>query len=285
MEVLHIEDGYAVLEDGSGYYGVFFIYEESRGMLNVEEVVFSLSLENIEDGGGSHDDRKLPQIEETILAYFGQGELESIERYGDLYLICQAPNSYKLEISSDGMVDEAASIRLLFGETRYLRHFIKPLNKLIKLYLQSSGKIDRQVVLRLVTRSIEDIFLMLGLSLIDVELTLDKVYQIDPLKLEAAYAKCKIQSGVASSTSALLNSLIKEGVVDGLELDWLVINDRQRTSFDLATFKIDHPELYAKYLKTHDSLHLTSPKSNKFPLSETKLRKCLADSFNAHGVN
>jgi hypothetical protein len=254
-------------------------------MLNLEEVVFSFSLEHLENGGGSHDDRRLPKIEETILSYFGQGELESIGRYGDLYLICQAPNSYKLEISSDGIVDGAESIRLIFGETRYLRHFIKPLNKLIRLYLQSSGKIDRQVVLRLVTRTIEDIFLMLGLSLIDVELTLDKVYEINSLKLEAAYAKCKIQTGVASSTSILLNSLVKEYAVDGFGLDWLVIKERQRTSFDVSAFKIDHPELYAKYLKTHDSLHLTSPKSNKFPLSESELRKCFADSFNAHGVN
>lgn len=284
MEVLDIEDGYAILEDGSGYYGVHFIYEDSRGMLNLEEVVFSFSLENLEYGGGSHDDRRLPQIEEAILAYFGQGTLESADRYGDLYLICQAPNSYKLEISSDGIVDGAESIRLLFGELRYLRHFIKPLNKLIKLYLQSSGKIDRQVVLRLVSRTIEDIYLMFGLSLIDVDLTLDTVNQINSSKLEAAYAKCKIQSGVASSTSALLNSLVKEATVDGLELDWLVIKDRQRTSFDISAFKIDHPELYSKYQKTHDSLHLTSLKSNKFPLSESELRKCLADSFDVHGV-
>jgi len=285
MEILDIEDGYAILEDGSGYYGVDFNYEESRGMLHVEQVVFSLSLENIECGDGSPDDRRLPQVEKTILAHFVQEELQSIDSYGHLYLICQAPNSYRLEISGDMIIEETESIRLLFGETRYLRHFIKPLNKLIKLYLQSSGKVDRQVVLRLVTRTIEDIFQMLGLGLIDVELTIDKVNQINSLKLEAAYAKCKIQSVVVSSTGALLNSLVKEGVVDGLELNWLSVKERQRTSFDVSAFKIDYPELYAKYQKTHDSLQLTSLKSNKFPLSEGELRKCLADSFDAHVVD
>jgi hypothetical protein len=307
MELIELESGSAMLADSAGYYLAAYAIDEVNKKVTIDEVVFSIDLEALEDldsysvgvvDYSESDVRNIyaPQyspghasaIKDVIEDYlfpskYLEGD-EDHEAIKAIMAICQSKNGRKFScklFASDKSIETMAEerIHVLFrARPDLLLHFLSPLNALLRLYGASTRKPSLGIARRICQRIFED---AIAAGFIDHELsfTIDldrsRIRSIEPY-----IARLWVTANILNKRLQIAEGLLKASISVDESSFWHKVSERTTRRFDVEAFRKDYPELYEKYTSTNKTIYLTKKSSGKyFPISETDLLTAIKNGF------
>ena len=188
-------------------------------------------------------------------------------------------NSYKIACTEDEFtlknfifIKEIALI-----EKSIAASISKSINSVLTLYTKSTSHHEEMDVVRLAERIYEEASIAVGVSSLTISLD-----SLDIKKATDTYAELWMATEVISSINDCAMAILKEKISRlADEKYWIYKKTFSRKSFNLESFKSDHPDLYEKYSTTSDFSYFTKRrKSGEFPLSDSQIMHSMKAGLN-----
>lgn len=281
MQPLHIHDNVAEMETDEGIYHI--AYESWEGSvtharvvdftptisghvtLPSDEIVLQEAMSLIEDhlSRQEYEFSRCVDIDDdddhAILEEFGSDQ----SRHSNLVVVAQSAKRRAVKFADEVLDNERLLFSTAEGRRDRLNGIRKPLASIVTAYCHSVRRIDDEE-LRLLLSDV-----MSEVKAICWDMNSEGSPKRPYIELERRNARLWVHTTILKAVDSMTSGVVKYRIQEGDKSVWYNLRTQTRQVFDTTRFKLEHPELYEKYLVIHKNEILTRKSSaNSFPLAD-----------------
>lgn len=186
-------------------------------------------------------------------------------RHSNLVVVAQSSRRRAVKFADEVLDYERLLFTISEGRRDRLIGIRKPLASIVTAYYRSVRRIDDEE-LRLL---LSDVMSEVKAICWDVNSTGSPKRSY--IEVERRNARLWVQTTILKAVDLMTSSVVKYRMREGDKSVWYNLRTHTRQVFDKERFKLEHPELYEKYLLIHKEEVLTRKSSaDSFPLTDNQ---------------